>query len=224
MYQAYPDPAAQPQMYVPLQMLHTKNNTTSRFEWTNTNATWTTQALSLDYAGVRAKGGWHGNFYSANGTNLNVGKNSIFELQANFSFQWWDLYCRDIAGPPPPLNPGVFANVKALWEYKWTGGTRVVFFKDGYQCPNPTWRQSLAPNSELWVSRSTTYSLTNSVTYALFEMDSKQENTQTHKKVYTNTSTAVSATLCGQDGSRLIQTRSVKSRWRINGVGLRPPS
>ncbi len=113
--------------------------------------------------------------------------------------------------------------MKALWEYKWTGGTRVVF-KDGYQCPNPTWRQSLAPNSELWVSRSTTYSLTNSVTYALFEMDSKQENTQTHKKVYTNTSTAVSATLCGQDGSRLIQTRSVKSRWRINGVGLRPPS
>ncbi len=108
MYQAYPDPAAQPQMYVPLQMLHTKNNTTSRFEWTNTNATWTTQALSLDYAGVRAKGGWHGNFYSANGTNLNVGKNSIFELQANFFVSMVGSLLPRYCGPASTAQSGSF--------------------------------------------------------------------------------------------------------------------
>jgi hypothetical protein len=111
-------------------------------------------------------------------------------------YRWYELSCANHLYVPYQWKN---ARVSELRPYDWTGGGRRVN-STAYGCPNTAYRQSVPASSSSYVSKTTTYARSNSISYGGFSLNASQKNTGSHKKTYTNTSTTVSATLCGENG------------------------
>jgi hypothetical protein len=172
-----------------------ESRTTVKYEWTNTKETQTTTGISLAYAGRKAEGGYTKLVKKESGVTINVAKNNRYELQVNTEYRWYDLFCKD---PMNTAGPWRDPKVSELRPYEWTGGSRKVN-TTAISCPNSAYRQSIPDESELWVSRATSHTVANGIDVSGFDLNGSQKNTKSHKKTIKNTSTTVSATVCGQN-------------------------
>ncbi|GLW30035.1 hypothetical protein Areg01_29750 [Actinoplanes regularis] len=188
------NPSMRPQMYVPVQKVVTKSRMTAKYEWSNTKETTTTTGLSMAN-GAKVEGGLTKSVVTKAGTDFSVPKNSNYELQTNWEYRWYELYCQDPT--TLPTTPWKDSNIKELRPYEFAAGARKVN-TTGYSCSNSANRQSIPASDSSWVSRSTTHAITNSISYSGWSLNSSQKNTSDHKKTFFNTTT-VSATICGEN-------------------------
>jgi hypothetical protein len=134
--------------------------------------------------------------------NFNVPHSNIYELQVNTEYRYYDLYCASSLIVPYQWKS---AQIWELRPYDWTGGSRKVN-STAYTCPNSQFKQELGAGDDLWVSKTSTYGRTNSISFGGFSLNSSQKDTTTHKKTFSNSS-STSANICGQDNQPLLSDK-----------------
>lgn len=185
--------------WVTVQHAQTRKKSTMKYEWSNTKETAVQTVVEITAKGSGATGGYAKSTVTGAGLNFNVPNSWRGNLDAEFDFYHWGLWC-NMSGD---LTAWRAADVHEIRPYQFKGFSQIDVPGVTYKCNRSAFRGSLG--NEMWVSRANTVTTSLSVWGGLdgngiggkVQFDSKQVNTGAHKATYTPT--AAGAKICGQD-------------------------
>lgn len=159
---------------VKIQRVRTLNDIRIGYDWSNTKETRTDSAINTGRDGALVKGGFTSVQNDSSGVDYSVSNNEWKDLQAQFDYRAWDLFCVDpTTGEQHPTN---------RWEYrpyKFTGGNRQVTPGSGpWSCQD---RYSVSIEDTLWVAKTTSNTFSAGVDLGFLNLRSNQSNSSTHK-------------------------------------------
>lgn len=179
--------------WVPVQRAQTGNKTNMTYEWGNTQSTSVEVAVNFEYNKTAGKAGWSKTISNSAGVNFNVGYNVVRDLEVEYDFYNYRLWC-SISGDTTNRRD---AKVTKALPYQFKGGNRNSSYTGYYTCPNTSYRIEIS--NQLWVSRSATTTISGNLSIYGVSLSGSQANTSSHKKTYTPKSTP--ARLCGYNAN-----------------------
>ncbi|NYH42072.1 hypothetical protein HNR22_001799 [Micromonospora jinlongensis] len=201
--------------WVPVQRAQTGKKTTMKYEWSSSTESSTEVAVNYEYKVVAAGGGYTDLTEAGNGVPFSVGQNVIRDLEAEYDYYSFRLWC-GLSGDATQKRD---AKVTKALPVSFTGGSRNSSYSGYYTCTNNNFKTEI--NNPLWVSKASTTTLQTSTSIYGISLSTKQVNTSLHKKTYTPVTGP--AYLCGEDGNP-VDTEKVGEVNADSSVGFAKPN